>query len=83
MKNLERSCITCEYRHKHSKYSSPVCRYNPPTVSGDHQHGRFPETYDEAYCSKWEPKWIENPVLQEAWEQFLMVHKIITSGEEE
>lgn len=82
MTTPKRQCNTCEYYFKSVDYSSPYCQFNPPMVSGDHQTGRFPYTEDHSFCSKWEPIWIDNPVLKDAWEEFLMVHKLITCGEE-
>jgi len=78
-----RKCKDCEYFYNTSKYSLGKCHYNPPAISGEHQSGRFPEVYEESYCSKWEPRWHDNPVLREAWREFLLVRKLIISGEDE
>jgi len=81
MTEQKRQCKDCEY-YVTGGYGRPTCHFNPPTVSGDHQSGSFPKTSDTLFCSKWEPKWHENQILREAWEEFLMVHKLITCGEE-
>ena len=78
-----RRCKTCEYYVKKSTYRSGECFFNPPQVSGESQHGQFPNVDEDAYCSKWEPIWHENPQIREAWNEFILVRKLITSGEEE
>ena len=77
-----RKCKDCEYYHKKSHYSSSTCQYNPPVAMGENQRGRFPTTSDNDYCSKWEPIWHKNPLIREAWNEFILVRKLITSGEE-
>ena len=78
-----RKCENCEY-YDASRYGNEgKCQFYPPVVSGEHQRGRFPATYKNSYCSKWEPKWSDNPVLQDAWKEFMLVHKLVTTEEEQ
>ena len=62
----KRRCDYCEYYCKRSSYSPAKCLFNPPRVSGEHNTGKFPDTHDDHFCSKWEPKWHENSSIQEA-----------------
>ncbi len=72
-----RRCEGCEYFDNSATYST-YCRYNPPMISGDHQSGKFPQVDKDSYCSKWEPKWDDNPVIAEAWELFQATVKLAT-----
>ncbi len=76
MTTPKRRCKNCEYYAKPSTYGLPYCQFNPPIVSGDHQAGSFPHTNDELFCSKWEPKWDDNPTIAEAWELFQTTLKL-------
>lgn len=67
---IMRKCKNCEYFYKRSDYYDSTCQFTPPVVSGNNQYGRFPITKKDSFCSKWEPKWIDNPVIVEAWELF-------------
>lgn len=77
-----RACKDCEYYKKRGSFSSPKCHFNPPTVSGDHQSGKFPEIDDDDYCSKWQPIWDENPMISRAWKEFQTIAKLSRGDEE-
>lgn len=78
-----RQCKTCEYYVVDNiAYRDPTCNYYPPKIYGDSGYGKFPSTTENKFCSKWEPNWHENPQLKAAWEEFMLVHKLITCGEE-
>lgn len=70
-----RKCEDCEY------YDDERCYFNPPQFAGSHIDPEQPNVHENSYCSNWEPRWHDNLMLKEAWEQFMMVHKIITSGD--
>lgn len=76
-----RKCSDCEYFRKPS-YGSGYCHFNPPTVSGDYQSGRFADTSIDDFCSKWEPKWDENDMINKAWDEFLLVVKLSRGDKE-
>lgn len=65
-----RRCENCEYHH------DGRCHLNPPQYAGAHISSEQPEVYYDGYCSKWEPKWDDNPVIAEAWELFQMTLKL-------
>ena len=65
-----RKCEDCEY------YNDERCRFNPPQFAGLHIDPRQPEVYEDSYCSKWEPKWDDNPTIAEAWELFQTTLKL-------
>ncbi len=77
-----RRCETCEYYFKRYR-SSAKCYFNPPQISGEHNSGRFPSVDKDDFCSKWEPNWHENEQIREAWNQFVMVRKLIIGIEDE
>lgn len=72
----KRNCITCEYSRKARYHNSSKCHLNPPVLPRERPEGRFPDIYDGDFCSKWEPKWDDNPVIAEAWELFLVTLKL-------
>ncbi len=78
-----RRCKTCEYRMKKSDYDDTNCHFNTPKIFGDRGFTKFPTVQDDDFCSHWEPKWHENQQIKEAWNEFIIVHKLITSGEED
>lgn len=67
---IKRKCDDCEY-HLNGK-----CHLNPPQYVGAHIGPEHPEVYYDGFCSKWEPKWDNNPVISEAWELFLVTLKL-------
>jgi len=70
-----RKCEECEYYRKQEYAINPTCHLNPPFVLKD-KHGHFPTISKNDFCSKWEPKWDDNPVITEAWELFQMTLKL-------
>ena len=76
-----RKCKTCEYRMQKPGYDIK-CHFSGPRIYGDRGFTRFPTVEDDDFCSHWEPKWHENQQIREAWNEFMIVHKLITSGEE-
>jgi len=78
----KRQCLGCEYYYKASGYSGR-CRYYPPKFSGSQGTSRLPSTEKNSYCSKWEPKWDDNEIISQAWEDFLLVHKLVTGGKDD
>ena len=77
-----RKCNTCEYGMNKSQRDDRRCYFETPRVYGDRGYAKFPTVGDDDFCSHWEPTWSDNPVLREAWNEFMIVHKLITSGEE-
>jgi len=75
----KRLCLDCEYYYIPTGYSGR-CRYYPPIYSGQSGTSMLPHTAEDSYCSKWEPKWDDNEMIAQAWEDFLLVHKLITGG---
>ena len=76
-----RRCKDCEYYRKDIDWQPGNCYFNPP-ASGAQQTDRFPHVNEDGFCSKWEPIWHKNPILWDAWKEFVLVRKLITSGEE-
>ena len=70
-----RNCEDCEY------YRRGRCHYKLRLQKTG--YWGFPQVDKDAFCAKWEPKWSDNPNIQEAWREFAMTHKLITSGEGE
>lgn len=79
----KRKCNTCEYYETGDRYEGPKCHVSPPKIYGERGYSTFPSTDKNSFCSKWEPIWHENPQLKAAWEEFILVHKLITCGEDE
>ena len=77
-----RRCKDCEYYFREPKRSGR-CYFNPPLTVDEYDHGQVPIVSENSFCSKWEPRWDDNPVLREAWNEFILVRKLITSGEDE
>ncbi len=75
-----RKCINCEYHLNKSNYGRGKCYFNIPTTF-QYESGTFPTVDDDDFCSYWEPKWNDNELIKQAWQEFIMVHKLITSGE--
>ncbi len=74
----QRMCKNCEYHH--SKSGSGRCYYEMRKL-GD--RWGFATVYSDDFCRHWEPKWSDNPNIKEAWDEFAMTHKLITSGQGE
>lgn len=77
----KRQCLDCEYYYKRAGYNGR-CRYYPPTYLGSGHIGSLPQVNENSYCSKWEPKWDDNEMIAQAWEDFLLVHKLVTGGKD-
>lgn len=77
----KRQCVNCEYYYVKRGYSGKCC-YHPPRFSGSQGSSRLPSTSEDSYCSNWEPKWDDNEMIAQAWEDFLLVHKLVTGGKE-
>ena len=71
-----RECKDCEYYRKSLRWNAPRCHLNPPVLSREESHGRFPTIAKKDFCRKWEPKWNDNPVIAEAWELFQTTLKL-------
>lgn len=69
-----RQCKDCEY------FRQSNCFFNPPTVSGvgthSYQNSSYPSVNEDYFCSKWEPIWEDNEVLNEAWKEFQLILKM-------
>lgn len=75
----KRQCLDCEYYFLRPGYLGRCC-YHPPRYSATGDTSRLPSTSEDSYCSKWEPKWEDNEMIAQAWEDFLLVHKLVTGG---
>ncbi len=75
----KKQCLDCEYYFLKPGYSGRCC-YHPPRYSATRNTSRLPATSEDSYCSKWEPKWEDNEMIAQAWEDFLLVHKLVTGG---
>ena len=80
---IMRKCKTCEYYKVFTgvsgNYPNGECYFNPPTVAGGSTSGlktAYPKVKEDARCSKWEPKWEQNPIIDKAWKEFLLVQKM-------
>ena len=73
---MTRVCKNCEYSRKSSRWTELRCHLNPPVISVERSEGRFPTVAKKDFCSKWEPKWDENPVIAEAWQLFQATLKL-------
>ncbi len=78
----KRRCIDCEYYDKKDNWQG-YCLYHPPKFSGAQGASRLPKTSEDAYCSTWEPKWDDNEMVARAWEDFLIVQKLVTGGKKD
>lgn len=76
----KRRCDQCEYYKEPDLYGTSRCQSKPPVVINNQFH--LTAIQPDGYCADWEPKWSDNPVLAEAWAEFKLVHKLITSGGE-
>ncbi len=72
-----RRCEHCEY-YANRGYGPNHCLLEPAKPLGDGKIGRA-ETRSDDLCRHWEPLRSDNPVAQEAWEQYQMVMKLISN----
>lgn len=73
---MTRNCKDCEYYRKSDSWIDPRCHLSPPVFFEKQSRGQFPTINKDDFCSRWEPKWDENPVIAEAWELFQATLKL-------
>ena len=64
-------------------YPNGECYFNPPTVAAGSSQGLktgYPKVTEDARCSKWEPKWDNNPIIDKAWKEFELIQKMAKEG---
>lgn len=63
-----RRCEKCEWLLPRRS----LCCYNPPKVFQGTTYSKteYPAVNKDGFCSKWEPKWADNPHIKAQWEKF-------------